>query len=471
MKNSVPSNIFREYDIRGIYNKDLTDSLAYLIGKAFVSKATKKRGVFPSKIIVGYDARVSSLALKKSLVAGINSCGVGVIDIGLCPTPLQYFSMYSLDIPDGIMITGSHNPPEFNGFKMSVDKQTIYGQDIKDIQTLIENNDFICLVGKPKVETYNVINSYLDFIEKHFSPLKGLRVVIDSGNGTAGLVAPIAFRRLGAEVIELYSEPNGFFPNHHPDPVVEENLKDLKREVIKNKAHFGIGFDGDADRLGVVDEKGNTIWSDKLAIVFIRDLLSKHKGAKIIGEVKCSSVMYEEIEKLGGIPIMWKTGHSLIKNKMKEEGAIFAAEMSGHMFFADRYFGYDDAIYASLRLAEIVNKNKVPLSKLLEGIKPVYSSPEIKIPCPDEQKFHIVNEFKSYFELYDCCTIDGVRIKFPNGWALLRASNTQPALVLRFEAKSKQDYVQIQKMVYEKLSQCSIKNSNITPSELVCAES
>ncbi len=449
----MEDRIFREYDIRGVYGEDLTEEIAYLVGKAFISLIYREKHRIPENVTIGMDARLSSQNLKEGLIRGITECGVNVIDIGVCPTPLQYFSLFHLPIHDGIMITGSHNPPQFNGFKISINRETIYGEKIKELKSIIEKKDFITPQTKGGLKEYNIIDSYIDFMLQHFPSFEGLRIVIDSGNGTAGLVAPKIFKHLGANVIELFSEPDGSFPNHHPDPTILENIKDLIYTVVKQKAHFGIGFDGDADRIGVVDEKGQVIWGDKLIILFARDILKSNPKAKIIGEVKCSSVMYEEIEKMGGIPIMWKTGHSLIKRKMKEEGALLAGEMSGHMFFNDRYFGYDDAIYASLRLAEIIKKSGKPygLSKLMEGIKFVCNSPEIRIDCPDEKKFLVVEKFRSLFKSFECCTVDGVRINFPNGWALLRASNTQPALVLRFEAETEEDLERIKEIVHEKL--------------------
>lgn len=449
----MEDKIFREYDIRGVYGKELTEELAYFIGKAFISFIVKEQGKIPKSVSVGMDARLSSKYLKNALIKGITECGVDVIDLGVCPTPLQYYSLFKLDTDHGIMITGSHNPPEFNGFKMSIGKETIYGEKIKSLKNIIEREDFIHSNKKGNVQNYNIIDDYIKFILKHFSSFDGLRIVIDSGNGTAGLVAPKIFKQLGAEVVELFSEPDGTFPNHHPDPVVLENLQDLINTVYAEKAHFGIGFDGDADRIGVIDETGEVVWGDRLLIIFAKDILINNPKAKIIGEVKCSKIMYEEIEKMGGKSIMWKTGHSLIKKKMKEEGALLAGEMSGHIFFNDRYFGYDDAIYAALRLAEIIKKSGKPygLRKFLEGVKNFYSTPEIRIDCPDEKKFMVVEKFKSYFKSSDCCTIDGIRINFPEGWALLRASNTQPALVLRFEAETEEDMERIKEIVHQRL--------------------
>lgn len=449
----MKEQIFREYDIRGIYGTELTDENAYLIGKAFISLIKKDTDKEPKKLSIGMDARLHSEKLKRSLIKGITESGVNVIDLGMCPTPLQYFSLFRLPLDGGIMITGSHNPPEYNGFKLSIGKETIFGEKIKLLRKIILDKDFITNEKRGTVENYDIIEDYKNFMIDQFSSFEGIKLVIDSGNGVAGLVAPEIFKKLGAEVIELFSEPDGRFPNHHPDPVVLENIQILRDTVLKEKAHIGIGYDGDADRLGVIDENGNVVWGDQLMIIFARDVLSKNPHAKIIGEVKCSQIMYEEIKNMGGIPIMWKTGHSLIKKKMKEENALLAGEMSGHIFFNDRYFGYDDAIYASLRLVDIMKRNCKPygLSQLLKGIKSCHISPEIRINCPDDKKFIIVEKIKEHFNKYECITIDGVRINFPKGWALLRASNTQPVLVLRFEAETEEALKEMQFLVHQRL--------------------
>jgi len=449
----MKEQIFREYDIRGIYGTELTDENAYLIGKAFISLIKKDTDKEPKKLSIGMDARLHSEKLKRSLIKGITESGVNVIDLGMCPTPLQYFSLFRLPLDGGIMITGSHNPPEYNGFKLSIGKETIFGEKIKLLRKIILDKDFITNEKRGTVETYDIIEDYKNFMIDQFSSFEGIKLVIDSGNGVAGLVAPEIFKKLGAELIELFSEPDGRFPNHHPDPVVLENIQILRDTVLKEKAHIGIGYDGDADRLGVIDENGNVVWGDQLMIIFARDVLSKNPHAKIIGEVKCSQIMYEEIKNMGGIPIMWKTGHSLIKKKMKEENALLAGEMSGHIFFNDRYFGYDDAIYASLRLVDIMKRNCKPygLSQLLKGIKSCHISPEIRINCPDDKKFIIVEKIKEHFNKYECITIDGVRINFPKGWALLRASNTQPVLVLRFEAETEEALKEMQFLVHQRL--------------------
>ncbi len=443
--------IFRQYDIRGIWEKDLTEETAELIGKAFASYLLKSVNKDRAKVTVGRDARLHSPVIRDSLIKGLNSSGLDVIDLGVCPTPLQYYSLFKLPVDGGIMITGSHNPSEFNGFKLSVGRETLFGDSIQALWKILEAKDFKS--GQGAVENYPVIDDYIDFLKNKFQDMSGLKIVIDAGNGTAGLVVPKILKALNAEVIELYCEPDGRFPNHHPDPVVEKNVADLITKVKETGSHAGIGYDGDADRLGVVDEEGGIIWGDRLMIIFSRAVLKEHPGSMIIGEVKCSQTLYDDIASHGGVPVMWKTGHSLIKEKLKKEKALLAGEMSGHMFFADKYFGYDDAIYASLRLLEIIKRTGKPYStkSLLKDAPIMVSTPEIRFDCSDEVKFEIVEEAKKEFNEYPSVTIDGIRIKFDDGWALIRASNTQPALVLRFEAKDKQSLDGIRDLVEKKL--------------------
>lgn len=429
--------IFRQYDIRGIWGKDLTPEAVELLGRGFASYLLKSIKRNSAKISIGWDSRLHSPAIRDLLIKGLTESGIDVIDLGMCPTPLQYYSLHKLPVDGGVMITGSHNPPEFNGFKLSVGKGTIFGDAIQDIKKIIDANEFKS--GNGTVEEYPVIDDYANFVKDKFESLSGIKVVIDAGNGTGGLVAPKIMKALGAEVVELYCEPDGRFPNHHPDPTLEESLSDLIKRVKLEKAHAGIGYDGDADRIGVVDETGNIIWGDKLMIIFAREILKDNPGAKIIGEVKCSQTLYDDIAAHGGTPIMWKTGHSLIKEKMKKEGALLAGEMSGHLFFKHRYLGYDDAIYAGIRLLEIIKKAGEPYStkNLLNDVPDVIATPEIRFDCPDEIKFGIVEKAQNAFNEHESITIDGIRIKFDDGWALIRASNTQPVLVLRFEATDK----------------------------------
>jgi phosphomannomutase/phosphoglucomutase len=448
----IDDKIFRQYDIRGIWGKDLTPEVAGLIGRAFGTYAARLLGKSKLSLTVGRDVRLSSGPLAEGLIKGMASTGAEVIDIGQCPTPVQYFSLYHLNADGGVMITGSHNPPEYNGFKMSVGKETIYGDAIRELRGIINEGSFA--EGRGVVRRRPVTEDYKEYLSKDGPDLSGLKVVVDAGNGTAGLVVPGLLRGLGVEVTDLFCEPDGNFPNHHPDPVVEKNLQALIGAVRTSEAHLGVAYDGDADRLGVVDSTGEIIWGDRLMIIFARDVLRGSPGAKIIGEVKCSGVMYDDIERNGGKAIMWKTGHSLIKKKMKEEKALLAGEMSGHIFFADRYFGYDDAIYATLRLLEIVKDNGPPYGagRLLGGLPEVFSTPEIRMDCDDSLKFSVAERVREVFSGYEVNTIDGARVTFDDGWALVRASNTQPVLVLRFEAESPEALERIRSFVEEKLA-------------------
>ncbi len=469
MNVSIKETIFREYDIRGRAEEELTDDVVELLGMAYVRYIEEKRGEHPEKIVVGRDVRLSSERLWRALARGITSRGVNIIDIGMCPTPLEYFALHTLKPDGGIMITGSHNPPEYNGFKISSGRETIHGEDIQRIKQLMYNieREGIGPHGKRGIiESFEIIPNYMDYHARTFSatiPSEGLerkvKIVVDSGNGTAGLVAPQLLKRLGCEVIELYCTPDGRFPNHHPDPTVEANLKDLIEQVRSSGADFGVAYDGDADRIGVVDETGKIVWGDELMIIFSREILERKHGAVIVGEVKCSQIMYDEIERLGGKPVMWKTGHSLIKAKMKELGAELAGEMSGHIFFRDRYLGFDDAIYASIRLVEIFARRllKEPatrFSSLLTGLPETFSTPEIRIDCTEEEKFGIIERLKDEVkrkEVKKIIDIDGVRMVFDSGWALVRASNTQPVIVARFEALSEDSLKKIQRFVAGKL--------------------
>lgn len=426
-------SIFREYDIRGIYGTALTEKVAEEIGKAFGTLIRRSGG---KKISLGYDIRLSSPSLREALLSGLLSTGIHVVDIGACPTPVLYFSLFQLEVDGGVMITASHNPAEFNGFKLCRGKGTLFGAEIQQVRTMAEGGDFDRGKGELIFEP-DFLSTYLRYFVKHFGFLRSKKVVVDCGNAAAALIAPQIFEQLGCEVIPLYCEPDGRFPNHHPDPTVPENIADLIATVRRERADVGIAFDGDGDRLGAVDENGEIIWGDKLTLLFATDILKKSPGATIISEVKASQVLYDEIARLGGNGIMWKTGHSLIKSKMKETGALLAGEMSGHLFFADRYFGYDDAIYAGCRLVEILVKENRPLSSFFKNLPKTYATPEIRVDCPDDQKFKVVEQCREYFsKKYKTVDIDGIRILFDDGWGLIRASNTQPALVLRFEANS-----------------------------------
>jgi phosphomannomutase/phosphoglucomutase len=445
----INPQIYREYDIRGVVDKDLTPEIVRRLGQGFGTYMASQ-GHF--KLVVGRDGRLSSKAFKEALAEGLISTGCDIIDIGLCPTPVYYFSIFHLNREGGMMVTGSHNPPEFNGFKVSVGRSTIFGEEIQKLGRLIDRGKFI--TGNGKVLDKEIIRPYQDYIKKDIKLEKKMRVVIDAGNGTAGAVAGPLLRGLGCEVEELYCEIDGRFPNHFPDPTIPKNLKDLIDRVKKLRADVGIGYDGDADRLGVVDDRGNIIWGDQLMILFSREILNEKKGATFIAEVKCSQNLFDDVEKHGGRALMWKTGHSLIKEKMKEEKAILGGEMSGHIFFADRYFGYDDAIYASCRLIELLSKTDKKLSQLLEDIPKTQITPEIRVDCPDEIKFKVVDRVKEELKKdHSVIDVDGVRVRFEDGWGLVRASNTQPVLVLRFEALTEKRLQEIRKLVEDKVQE------------------
>lgn len=455
--------LFREYDIRGIVDQELTESAAAQIGRAYATMAAK-RGA--KTVSVGRDGRMSSPALRDHLVKGLTAGGLNVVDIGVCPTPILYFSLFHLKVDGGIMITGSHNAAEYNGFKMCIGKEAIHGEDIQHLRTIVEGGTFRS--GSGTVSERLIIPDYLAYLKQSFAGVhaKGLPIVVDCGNGAAALVAVQAMEQLGCTVTQLYCDLDGRFPNHHPDPTVVENLEDLIREVKNTKAAVGIAYDGDADRIGTVDERGTIQWGDRLMVIYARDILASNPGATILSEVKASQCLYDDIKQKGGRPIMWKTGHSLIKAKMKEEKAALAGEMSGHMFFADRYFGYDDAIYASCRLIEILTKANRPLSSLVEDLPPTSVTPEIRVDCEDDVKFELVKCVQARFLQYakakeplgkegikirDIITIDGIRIIFEDGWGLIRASNTQPALVLRFEATTPAKLQSIRNIVESEL--------------------
>lgn len=443
--------IFREYDIRGVVEKDLSPEVVKKLGQGYATYLSRFR---KKKIVVGRDGRLSSPSLRDSLIQGLLAGGMEIIDIGVCPTPVFYFSLFHFDQEGGIMITGSHNPPEFNGFKVCVGKETIYGEEIQNLRRIIEEGNFV--QGSGTITYKEIIPTYQDYLWQNIRLQRKIKIVIDSGNGTAGAVAPKIFRSLGCEVEELYSEIDGRFPNHHPDPTIPENMKDLITKVKETGAEVGFGYDGDADRIGVVDHLGNIIWGDQLLILFARDILKKNPGATIISEVKCSQNLYEDIARHGGRGIMWKAGHSLLKSKMKAEKALLGGEMSGHIFFADRYFGYDDAIYASGRLLEILSQTEKRIPELFSDLPKTYSTPEIRVDCPDEIKFNLVEKVRDSFrQEYPIVDVDGVRIIFPDGWGLVRASNTQPVLVLRFEARSPERLKEIRALVENRVSQIS----------------
>jgi len=422
--------IFREYDIRGVAGTELTSPDVTELGRALGTLLRRRSG---PRVNLARDCRLSSPRLHEALLSGLIASGCEVTDIGVVPTPLLYYSAVHLKADGAVMITGSHNPAEFNGFKTVCGSGTIHGEEIQDVRHLIESRDFAS--GSGSHHSMDVIPSYVDEVASQFHFDRRIRVVADAGNGTAGPVMHRLFERLNCDATQLFFEMDGRFPNHHPDPTVPANLKTLQSAVKERKADLGIAFDGDSDRIGAVDENGRVIYGDMLLLIYGREILTRKPGATFIGEVKCSQILYDELKRLGGNPIMYKTGHSLIKAKMKQERAELAGEMSGHMFFADRYFGYDDALYAACRLIEIVARSGKPLSAQLEGLPQAVSTPEIRVDCPDENKFEVVRRVAEHFhKTHKVIDVDGVRILFDQGWGLVRASNTQPVLVMRFEA-------------------------------------
>lgn len=440
--------IFREYDIRGITDKDLTEEDVILIGKG-IGTYLLERG--KSKLTVGRDCRITSDSYSERVIEGLLSTGCDVIDIGICPTPVLYFSIQHLSQEGAVMVTASHNPPQYNGFKVCIGSDSLHGRELLEILRIINEKSFSS--GKGSRSFADVITPYKEFLNKNISISRPLKVGIDAGNGTAGVIALPVLKNLGCEVHDLYCDMDGTFPNHEADPTVLKNMKDLIALVREKVLDIGIGYDGDGDRIGVIDEKGNIVFGDQLMIIFSREILSRKPGATFISEVKCSKTMYDDIEKHGGRAIMWKTGHSLIKKKMKEEKAELAGEMSGHMFFADRYFGFDDAVYASCRLLEIIANTGKKISELLSNVPKTYSTPEIRVECPDDKKFALVNKVTDFFrKSYGVIDIDGVRVLFEDGWGLVRASNTQPALVLRFEAMTEQRLKEIRYLVESTLA-------------------
>jgi phosphomannomutase/phosphoglucomutase len=450
----INPQIFREYDIRGVAGRDLDESIVEQIAKGLsvLLKGKKKHNC----VVVARDGRLTSKAYANAAIDGLTHCGFDVIDIGQVPTPMMYFALFTQKVDGGIMITASHNPKEYNGMKVAVGHGTIHGKDIQKLGKIAMETEF------PKVDRETTITRK-DLGAKYFKRVLGdvklkrkLKVVIDAGNGVAGPIAPGLYKKLGCEVIPLYCDVDGTFPNHHPDPTVEENVKDLVAAVKKHKADVGIGFDGDSDRIGVVDEKGQMIYGDKLLILFARAVLKDKPKSTVIGEVKCSRSLFEDIKKHGGKPVMWKTGHSLIKAAMKDYKAQIAGEMSGHMFFKHRWYGFDDAIYAGARLLEILAKGKKTVSEHLADVPQTLVTPEIRIETQESKKFQIVEEASRYFEKelgLKVVTIDGVRIEFPDGWGLLRASNTGPVLVMRCEAGTPQRLKEIRELIEKKITE------------------
>ncbi len=446
--------IFREYDIRGTVDVDLSEAFAHLLGRAY---ATLARDEGKTDIAIGHDCRQTSPTYAKALGEGIAAEGLNVFHTGMGPTPQLYFSIFHRNYGGGIQVTGSHNPSDMNGFKICLGQRTLSGEQIQEILSRMQK-----LSGSNSSTSAGTITDaaiqpeYISYLIENTKPHMGdrkLKIVVDAGNGVGGLVGPEVLRGLGIEVIELYCEPDGTFPNHHPDPTELKNIVDLQNKVRETGADLGIGWDGDADRIGAVDENGDVIFGDMLLLLFGREILKEIPNATIIGDVKCSSRLFSDLEARGANAIMWKTGHSLIKNKLKETGGELGGEMSGHIFFKHRFFGFDDALYSSCRLAEILSETDQKASELLADLPHVVNTPEIRVDCPEEIKFEIPKKAVEAFREYTVNTIDGVRIEFEKGWALVRASNTQPVLVMRFEAETEELLEKYRKIVVDRIEE------------------
>jgi phosphomannomutase/phosphoglucomutase len=433
---AIAAGIFRQYDIRGIVDKDLTVEAARAVGAAYAANMAEK-GI-TGAIAVGRDNRPSGPMLRDALVDGLTSAGIDVIDIGVVPTPLNYWALHHLPVVGGIQITGSHNPPEYNGFKLSLRKASMHGEEIMHLHALTQKTSAPAAT-QGKISSDEVIERYVDDVARRIGPLKRkIRIVYDCGNGAGALVAPQMFRKLGVEGRGLFCESDGTFPNHHPDPTVPENLEDIIAAVKQDKAEIGIAFDGDADRIGVVDGDGTIIWGDRVLILYARDVLERTgRGQPIIFDVKCSQALPTAVQNAGGNPVMWKTGHSLIKDKMKEMHAPVAGEMSGHMFFSEGFYGHDDALYGAARLLRILSDSGRTVKQMLADVPDFVSTPELRIEVPEELKFRLVDAAVKHFRAkYDVIDVDGVRVLFGDGWGLIRASNTQPVIVARYEAQT-----------------------------------
>lgn len=451
---NINPEIFREYDIRGIVGKDLDETVIERIARGYAAYMRGKR--HHNTVVVARDGRLSGRAFVNAAIDGLASAGFNVIDIGQVPTPVCYYALNTLKVDGGFMITASHNPKEYNGMKVAVGKTTIYGEKIQKLRRLTETGAYPTSDKPITITRMNIIPAYMRRIARDIKLKRKLRIVVDAANGVGGVVAVPLFEQLGCEVIPLYCEVDGTFPNHHADPTKAENLKDLIRLVKKHKADVGIAFDGDVDRLGGCDEKGNMLWGDRLLALFARSILKEKPGATILGEVKCSRALYEDIEKHGGKAVMWRTGHSHIKAAMIEKKALLAGEMSGHIFFKHRWYGFDDAIYSAARLLELLAAEKKPLSAHLATIPSRPITPEIEFHCADDKKFEVIKKAVHYFKKelgLNVITIDGARIEFPDGWGLIRASNTSPKLIMRVEADTPKRLKEIRALIESKVNE------------------
>jgi phosphomannomutase/phosphoglucomutase len=446
----IKAQIFRQYDIRGIVGEELNDETYYLIGKGFGTYLHAK-GLMT--LVIGGDARHSSRGFMDEFIKGALETGCMVYDIGIVATPVLYFAIWRLQTDGGAMVTASHNPSQYNGCKLNLGLGSVYADELQKVLGIIQKGDFASGQGEKLI--YSTMDSeYTDYVTQGIKLQRPVKVIVDGGNGMGGPYLPEILRRLGCEVIEMYCEPDGDFPNHHPDPTVEKNMVDLSRAVVEAEYELGIGLDGDSDRIGVVDEKGKMLFGDQILNILARDYLQANPGQKVIADVKCSMNLFNDIKARGGQPIMYKTGHANIKMFMKEAGVKFAGEMSGHVFLADRWLGFDDAIYVSCRFIEIVSKTDLPVSKFLADQPKLFNTPELHTSCADERKFEVVakvcEEFKT--EGYDVNDIDGARITFADGWGLIRASNTTPVLVTRYEALTAERMNEIKALVEGKIN-------------------
>jgi len=445
----VDATIFKAYDIRGVVDKSLTDDVVYDIGRAIGSEAAAQD---QNKVVVARDGRLSGPGFIAALSQGLRDVGRDVIDVGCVPTPVLYFATHHLETGSGIMVTGSHNPPDYNGFKIMLDGQTLSGDTIQALRHRIENNDF-AEAGKGRFESCDVSEIYVDRIVSDIKLARPLKLIVDCGNGVAGEIAPRLLRRLGCEVTEMFCEIDGHFPNHHPDPSKPENLQDLKNALDSGGADVGLAFDGDGDRLGVLDSRGNTIWPDRQMMMYAADVISRNPGADIIFDVKCSSHLERVIREKGGVPLMSKTGHSLIKARMKETGALLAGEMSGHVFFKERWYGFDDGLYTAARLLEVLSVDARPSHEVFAELPDALSTPELNVHFEEGEHFKFMERFSEQAVLPDAAIIliDGIRANFSDGWGLVRASNTTPSLVIRFEADSEQSLERIQSLFRQEM--------------------
>jgi phosphomannomutase/phosphoglucomutase len=425
--------IFRAYDVRGVADVDLTDEVALGLGRAYAAEIRAAGG---TRVTLGRDCRLHGPRLREAFATGLLESGLDVIDVGVVPSPLLYFSVFHHDTDGGVQITGSHNPSDYNGFKMMQGKASLHGDAIQRLRTRMEQRDFVS--GSGTLVEDPIFDAYVDYVVDNITlGDRPLRVVVDGGNGTGGPAAVAILERLGVEIVPKFIEMDGRFPNHHPDPTVAENLQDVIAAVHETKADLGVAYDGDADRIGVVDESGEIIWGDRLMIILSRAILADNPGAAIVSEVKCSQTLFDDIAAHGGRPIMSQVGHSIIKERMLQEGSLLGGEMSGHIFFKHRWFGFDDAVYTTMRLLEILSRTEAPLSSLFADVPKTHVTPEIRLPCSDDTKFDVVEQAVGHFKAsYPVIDIDGARIDFGDGWGLIRASNTQPVIVLRAEADS-----------------------------------